>query len=519
MNRFVFIFLFALLASSASAATWGTRAFAFHGRVAPGRGAFTLAHLICMQGTFNRLLMDTPQGEPTELLVPHHSEVMEMSLNGWAGLHPHAVLFIHLTWLQWLLGLGLMQSVLTRILDQCEIDLANAGLIQAGINPYFVRNNGTWKQLCTVEEVWSALNYMMKTVGSTCFACLGRDASGNPVNQPWFEWWCVPGASEAATPHVAIIGPLPTDLATAQAQVAFKQQYPGNVRSSNLYRAPHHCSDVFLALAYVVARTLLLKTESAKLPWTESEGQASGMQLQRVLRSTHDEYTEGRRAGQIKVLCDEDKSLQKIFANGEAIGGNFRVLNELAGRFNNNGVFVSEEARVMGEAQYAAQAAGRAAGGGADYTAEERKQRGLKGEGSSRDLKAAGGAAGSRANPDSQYYAMVCSRCPGRHWFSTVYTNSQVTCPQCGKKTTFNQLVEDVTRSGPLGTGKEGRAAGQQYAATCNQAEEAAAAEDVEVLSQQMGAMASPSPSKPPPPKKPKGGEGGSSSQAIELSQ
>ena len=85
--------------------------------------------------------------------------------------------------------------------------------------------------------------------------------------------------------------------------------------------------------------------------------------------------------------------------------------------------------------------------------------------------------------------------------------------------TTFNQLVEDVTRSGPPGTGKEGRAAGQQYAATCNQAEEAAAAEDVEVLSQQMGAMASPSPSKPPPPKKPKGGEGGSSSQAIELSQ
>ena len=39
-----------------------------------------------------------------------------------------------------------------------------------------------------------------------------------------------------------------------------------------------------------------------------------------------------------------------------------------------------------------------------------------------------------------------------------------------------------------------------------------------EELSQQMGALVSPS--KPPAPKKPKkGGEGGSSSQAIELSQ
>ena len=79
--------------------------------------------------------------------------------------------------------------------------------------------------------------------------------------------------------------------------------------------------------------------------------------------------------------------------------------------------------------------------------------------------------------------------------------------------------MEDDTRSGPLGTGKEGRVAGQNYADTCNQVEEEAAAEDVEVeLSQQMGALASPS--KPPAPKKPKkGGDGGSSSQAIELSQ
>ena len=65
--------------------------------------------------------------------------------------------------------------------------------------------------------------------------------------------------------------------------------------------------------------------------------------------------------------------------------------------------------------------------------------------------------------------------------------------------------------------------AGHNYAGTCNQAEEAAADDDVEVevLSQQMGDLNSPS--KPPPPKKHKdgdgGGDGGSSSQAIQLSQ
>ena len=61
--------------------------------------------------------------------------------------------------------------------------------------------------------------------------------------------------------------------------------------------------------------------------------------------------------------------------------------------------------------------------------------------------------------------------------------------------------------------------AGQNYADTCNQVEAAAAAaEDVEVeLSQQMGAVTSPS--KPPAPKKPKGGDGGSSSQALELTE
>ena len=131
------------------------------------------------------------------------------------------------------------------------------------------------------------------------------------------------------------------------------------------------------------------------------------------------------------------------------------------------------------------------------------------------------------------------------------HTNVQVRCPQCGKLTTFNQLVEGDTRSGPLGTKEEGgRAAGQDFANACNlveaaaagpsggdgggpsdpnargaaaiwEAEQAAAAgEDVELeeLSLQMGALVSPS--KPPAPKKPKkGGDGGSSSQAIELSQ
>ena len=163
-----------------------------------------------------------------------------------------------------------------------------------------------------------------------------------------------------------------------------------------------------------------------------------------------------------------------------------------------------------------------------------------------------GGAAGSTANPDSQYYAMVCqARCPGRHWFSTVYTNHQVICPQCHKPTTFNHLVEGDTRSGPLGTrGQGGRKAGQEEAKARNKgeaaaveaatdgagpsdggagrraaaasllaaAEKAAAEEDVDVedLSQKMGTLASPS---KPDAKRPKkgGGGGGSSSQAIEL--
>ena len=100
MNRFVFVFLLALLASSASAATWGTKAYAFHGRIAAGQGAWSLAHLIVLQATFNRLLMDTAPGQPTEVLIPHHSVVMEIDLAGGAGLHPHAVLFIPLTFAQ-----------------------------------------------------------------------------------------------------------------------------------------------------------------------------------------------------------------------------------------------------------------------------------------------------------------------------------------------------------------------------------------------------------------------------------
>ena len=81
MHRFVFVI--ALLTSSASAATWGSKAFAFHRRVAAGQGVFSLAHLMCMQGTFDCLLMDTPPGQPTEPLVPHYSEVMEIDLCRW----------------------------------------------------------------------------------------------------------------------------------------------------------------------------------------------------------------------------------------------------------------------------------------------------------------------------------------------------------------------------------------------------------------------------------------------------
>lgn len=131
---FVFTALLAsLLASCVSGATWGTKSFAFHGRIAAGRGAFSLAHLICMQGTFNRLLMDTAPGQPVESLIPHHSEVMEMSLGGGGGLHPHAVLFVHLTFIQWLFGA--MEGIRTFILDECEADLVAASLITPALSP------------------------------------------------------------------------------------------------------------------------------------------------------------------------------------------------------------------------------------------------------------------------------------------------------------------------------------------------------------------------------------------------
>ena len=94
--------------------------------------------------------------------------------------------------------------------------------------------------------------------------------------------------------------------------------------------------------------------------------------------------------------------------------------------FNNNGVFVSEEARVMGEAQVAA----RAAGGKADNTAEERKQRGLKGDGSTRDLRAAGGKADYTAEERKQMGARTSGGRP-KIWVDTLvkevprYSNGQ----------------------------------------------------------------------------------------------
>ena len=111
-----------------------------------------------------------------------------------------------------------------------------------------------------------------------------------------------------------------------------------------------------------------------------------------------------------------------------------RVLHELARRIGNNGMFVSEEARVMGQAQKDALAAGSAAGGYGRPDGPTAAQVAGQVAGG-----AAGGTASSRANPDSQYYAMVCSHCQGRHWFTTVSTNPQVICPQCKKPTTFNQ--------------------------------------------------------------------------------
>ena len=178
--------------------------------------------------------------------------------------------------------------------------------------------------------------------------------------------------------HVQIIGPLPVNLATSQAQVRFKQQNPGHVRSTNLYPPSHHCSDRNRAKPMVMARYSLVEAESDKLEWPEDrEGsQLAGTTLARILRGINDEYTESRREGIIAKLCWEDPTLQVFYDAGDRNGAIFRVLQELARRIRNNGRFVSQEARGMGQAQRdamaaggfanpnAAQIAGMAAGGG-----------------------------------------------------------------------------------------------------------------------------------------------------------
>ena len=245
--------------------TFGTKAFAFHGRIAPGQGAFSLRHLICMKATLDRLVMLGT----LEPLIPHHSEVMEMSLSGGAGIHPHAVLFIHLTFASWLLGATYMGPVLTSILDAVEADLVAAGLITRGLTPYFVRNSGTWKELCSLRVIWSAINYMLKTVGSACFACRGRSAPPPPPmpGSFWRLWLCVPSPTESSTPSTGLLYPLPVDDATARAQHTFKVQNPQHIRATNEYPPSHHCSEAALASVPAVARLQLLTAKAAAFDW------------------------------------------------------------------------------------------------------------------------------------------------------------------------------------------------------------------------------------------------------------
>jgi hypothetical protein len=77
----------------------------------------------------------------------------------------------------------------------------------------------------------------------------------------------------------------------------------------------------------------------------------------------------------------------------------------------------------------------------------------------------------------------------------------------------LDDALDDALEAAQAGGGGGGGGGGGDGAGPSNQA---ATMEDVEVLSQQLGDLTSPS--KSPAPKKPKkGGDGGSSSQAIEL--
>ncbi len=129
------MFMFALFVSSVSSAH--TIAFAFHGLPDRDRGLFSLAHLLCMEATFNALVIE---GTSTPL-IPSFSAVMEMSLSGGAGLHPHAVLFINFPDANLLLGATAMAAaivgVLNSILDKIEADLIGRDLIKPKQNPYF----------------------------------------------------------------------------------------------------------------------------------------------------------------------------------------------------------------------------------------------------------------------------------------------------------------------------------------------------------------------------------------------
>ncbi len=210
------MFMFALFAASVSATH--NIAFAFHGLPDRDRGLFSLAHLLCMEATLNGLVIE---GTSTPL-IPSFSAVMEMSLSGGAGLHPHAVLFVNFPDDILLLGTAAMAaaiaSVLTSILDKIEDDLIDKKWIEPNLQNYFMRNSGTFKQLTGVLQIWSGINYMMKTVLSACFACCGRAAEDCPVS------------------------PLPVNKAAALAQREWRIAHPTDDRSTNLYPRSHHCS-------------------------------------------------------------------------------------------------------------------------------------------------------------------------------------------------------------------------------------------------------------------------------------
>lgn len=112
--------------------------------------------------------------------------MMEASYSGIQGEHSHASIKLLVTVAEleggdvaWCLSSTRceMGPLLVMILDAWEFDLHQEGLIGPG--PYFLRNNGTFKQLNGPAESCSNMIYLLKTlekrdeVLTPGFACMG----------------------------------------------------------------------------------------------------------------------------------------------------------------------------------------------------------------------------------------------------------------------------------------------------------------------------------------------------------